>query len=85
MKLATFFFVLPKPNDTKFNHGLQKKQPHENGQLADLTRTVSLLTDGCVWSRCTERTQLTPVSIHNVTKHNRLGGETGSTRLLQIS
>ncbi len=44
-----------------------------------------LLTDGCVWSHCTEETQLTPVSIHNVTKHSGLGGETGSARVLQIT
>lgn len=53
--------------------------------MADLTRTVSLLTDGCVWSHSAEETQLTPVSIHSVTKHNRLGGETGSAQVLQIS
>lgn len=32
-----------------------------------------------------EATQLTPVSIHTVTKHNRLGGETDPAQVLQIS
>lgn len=53
--------------------------------MADFTRTVSLLTDGRVWPHCAEETQLTPVSIHNVTKHSRLCRETGSARVLQIS
>lgn len=51
--------------------------------MVDLTRTVSLLTDGCVWSQCTEETQLTPVSIHSVTKHKRLKEGTGSAQVLQ--
>lgn len=32
-----------------------------------LTRTVSLVTDGCVWSLCLEGTQRTLVSVHTVT------------------
>lgn len=32
-----------------------------------LTRTVSLVTDGCVWSLCQDGTQLTPVTVHTVT------------------
>lgn len=43
-----------------------------NMKTADLMRTVLLLSDGCVWSRCADETQLTPVSIHSVSKQAQL-------------
>lgn len=53
--------------------------------MANLTRTVSLLTNGCVRSHCTEKTQLTQVFIHTVPKHNRLSEGTALLQGLQIT